>query len=75
MCTGVRHDPARGSHSHRACRTIYDLDQNEIKGSTSQFVHDQGALQRGDQTAHRRVRLKFLARISSSQGPFLGTIK
>ena len=51
MCTGVRHDPARGSHSHRASRTIYDLDQNEIKGSTSQVVHNQGTLQRGDQTA------------------------
>ena len=75
MCTGVRHDPARGSHSHRASRTIYDLDQNEIKGSTSQVVHNQGTLQRGDQTAHRRVRLKFLARISSNQGPFLGAIK
>ena len=31
----------RGSHSHRACRTICDWDQNEIKGSTCNFVLNQ----------------------------------
>ena len=42
---------------------------------------DQGAFQRGDQAAYRRVRLRkhifirFLARISSDQGPSLSAIK
>ena len=31
---------SRDSHSHMACRTIYDRDQNEIKGSTRHFVRN-----------------------------------
>ena len=31
----------RGGHSHRACRTICNRDQNEIKGSTSHFTLNQ----------------------------------
>ena len=31
----------RGSHSHRVCRIICDRDQNEIKGSTRNFVLNQ----------------------------------
>ena len=36
------HIKVRGSHSHMACRTIGDQDQNEtIKGSTYHFVLNQ----------------------------------
>ena len=49
----------RGNHSHRACRTICDRDQNEINGSTRFYTKssNQGTFQIGDQAAHRRVRV------------------
>ena len=73
----------RGNHSHSACRTICDRDQNEIKGSTRFCTKssNQGMFQIGDQAAHRRVRVsktyihKVFARILSDQGPFLSAIK
>ena len=32
---------SRSSHTHRACRTICDWDQNEIKKLTGKFVLNQ----------------------------------
>ena len=42
----------RGSHSHRAYRTVCDQDQNEIKGSTDTSFYTKSS----DQAAHRKVR-------------------
>ena len=44
---------SRGSHSHRACRTICDWDQNEIKGSTRHFVLNQAIKERFKETIKR----------------------
>ena len=51
----------KGCHSHRVCRTISEWNQNEMKGSTRQFVLNQAIEERfkdgGDQAAHKRGRL------------------
>ena len=64
------HYTPRGSHTHRARRTICDRDQNEIKRSTSEFVLNQAIKERSKEAikpaAHRRVRLTktYMYRVS-----------
>ena len=50
---GKSYISTRGSHSHRACRTICNRDQNEIKGSTRHFVLNQAIKERFKETIKR----------------------
>ena len=47
-------------YSDRACRTILNCEQNEIKGSTQQFVLNQAVKKYVNEEAHRRARLSII---------------
>ena len=70
--------PSRGSHLHKACRTICNQDQNEIKGSRCYFALNKTIKGCSEEAIkkHRRTVLsktdiyKAFTRTSRDQGPF-----